>query len=98
MRSRVTRPPAHPTGGVGHPFERTPTMSRRKKQKETEEGNGDQQVLFEQSGKGDGLDEEMQKIMQALGIEARPSVEIVSIPVKSLIIPRATLPTVTEEA
>lgn len=74
------------------------STTRRKRHALEEAGDEERQELFGPGGKGDGMDEELEKIMRALGITARPAFETVNVPVKSLIIPHATLPTVTEEA
>ncbi len=69
------------------------------KKKHVTSAEGDEQsLLFQQPQGGPGLDEELQEIMRILGISVRPSVEMVMLPVANLVIPRAGLPTVTEEA
>jgi len=69
----------------------------KKKPVTTEEGD-ELSPLFQQSAAGNGLDQALQEIMRILGISVRPSVEMVMLPVANLVIPRAGLPTVTEEA
>lgn len=79
-----------------HPFERTPSMTKKKRGDAAVED--EQSSLIQSSASGDGLDEEMQEIMRILGISMRPSYEMVMLPVANLVIPRARLSTVTQEA
>lgn len=71
-------------------------MTKKKRGDAAEEG--EPSTLLQSSAPGDGLDEELEEIMRILGISMRPTYEMVMLPVANLVIPRAKLSTVTQEA
>lgn len=67
-----------------------------KKRTKTEDGDASSPLFQQEAGRG--LDQELQEIMRVLGISVRPTYDMLMLPVANLVIPRAQLATVTEEA